>query len=298
MSIALRHAAERRSNGRAIATICVGVLCLVVNDAIAKWLIAHYSPLEVVFVRNLFAAPLTAAIVLSVVGSAGLRTRHLWAHALRGLLLVGGAYTFFLALKALPLAEATALFFAAPIFITALSVPLLGEHVGWRRWAAVIVGFAGVLIIVRPGAVAFEPASLLAVATALLYALAMIGVRWIDRSESIWTMMFYVVLFPMLFSGLAVAPQWQTPQLSHLPVFLGMALFATLGMTLVSHAFRLAAAAIVAPFEYTALIWASLLGWLFWSEIPEIWTYGGAAVIIVSGIYIVIRETRKAGAGE
>jgi drug/metabolite transporter (DMT)-like permease len=174
----------------------------------------------------------------------------------------------------------------------------LGEHVGWRRWTAVIVGFAGVVIIVRPGAAAFQPASLLVVVTASLYALAMISTRWIDRSESVWTMMFYVVLFPMLFSGVAVSVQWQTPALSHLPIIAAQAVFGTLGMTLISQSFRLAPAAIVAPFDYTALIWASLLGWLLWGEIPVIWTYAGAAVIVASGIYIVFRETMSRGGSD
>src|SRR3546814_14965097 len=99
------------------------------------------------------------------------------------------------------------------MFITALSVPLLRDHVGWRRWGAVIVGFAGVLIIVRPGASAFQPASLYVVATAALYAFFMIAARWIDRSDGFWTMMFYLVLFPFLFSGTSVAPAWRTPHL-------------------------------------------------------------------------------------
>jgi len=260
MSIASRREDARRSNGEAIAVMCIGALCLVCNDAVAKWLTAHYAPLQIVFMRNLFAAPLILALVLTFGGRTALRTRHLWVHALRGLLLVGGAWAFFLALRTLPLAEATALFFAAPIVITALSVPLLGEHVGWRRWTAVIVGFAGVLIIVRPGAVAFQPASLLVVVTASLYALAMISTRWIDRSESVWTMMFYVVLFPMLFSGVAVSVQWQTPALSHLPIIAAQAVFGTLGMTLISQSFRLAPAAIVAPFDYSALVWRACLG--------------------------------------
>jgi drug/metabolite transporter (DMT)-like permease len=294
MSTASSREGSSRSNGEAIATMCVGALFLVVNDAMAKWLIAHYGPLQVIFLRNLLALPMIAVMVLSVGGWPALRTRHLRVHALRGLLLVCGACAFFLSLRTLPLAEATSLFFAAPIFITALSVPLLGEHVGWRRWTAVIVGFAGVLIVVRPGAAAFQPASVLVVATALLYAVAMIGTRWIDRSESVWTMMFYVVLFPMLFSGLVAPLQWQTPALSHVPVFAGIAVFGATGMTLISHAFRLAPAAIVAPFDYTALVWASLLGWLLWGEIPGIWTYAGAAVIVASGIYIIIRETSKA----
>jgi len=278
--------------------MCGGAFCLVVNDAIAKWLVAYYEPLQVIFMRNLLAAPMIAAMVVSVGGWSALRTRHLRVHALRGLLLVAGAGSFFLSLRTLPLAEATALFFAAPIFITALSVPLLGERVGWRRWAAVVVGFAGVLIIVRPGAAAFQPASMLAVATALLYAIAMIATRWIGRGDSVWTMMLYLTLFPLLFSGLLVPLQWQTPALSHLPIFVGIAVFGTLGMTLISQAFRLAPAAVVAPFDYTALIWASVLGWLLWSEIPAIWAYAGTAVIVASGIYIVVRETRVAAGGD
>ncbi|MGH6914499.1 MAG: DMT family transporter [Geminicoccales bacterium] len=296
MSVLPETSGPARAGWQAILAICLGVVCLVVNDALAKWLTAHYGPLQIVFVRNLLAMPMIAAIVLSIGGRAALRSRHLWIHALRALLLVGGSYTFFLGLRALPLAEATSLIFAAPIFITALSVPLLREHVGWRRWAAVAAGFAGVLVIVRPGAAAFQPASVLVVATAVFYALVMISARWIDRGEDVWTMMFYVVLFPMLFSGLIVFTAWQTPQLPHLPFFLGMAVFGTLGMTLISQAFRLAPAAIVAPFDYTALIWASLLGWLVWGEIPGVWTYAGAAVIIASGIYIVVRETRNGGA--
>ncbi|HEY9538375.1 MAG TPA: DMT family transporter [Kiloniellaceae bacterium] len=286
---------EARSAGPAILAMCFGVLCLVANDGMAKWLTTHYAPLQIVFLRNLLALPMIAAIVLSIGGWAALRTHHLRIHAWRGLLLVGGAYSFFVGLKFLPLAEATSLIFAAPMFITALSVPLLREHVGWRRWGAVIVGFAGVLIIVRPGASAFQPASLYVVATAALYAFFMIAARWIDRREGFWTMMFYMVLFPLLFSGAIVATVWQTPELRHLPLFLGMAVFGTLGMTLITQGFRLAPAAVVAPFDYTALIWASLLGWLVWGEIPGVWTYAGAAVIIASGIYIVIRETRKSG---
>jgi drug/metabolite transporter (DMT)-like permease len=264
-----------------------------VNDAIAKWLTADYHPLQIVFMRYSLALPMIAGAVLAIGGQTALHSRHLGIHAMRGLFLVGGAFTFFLSLKFLPLAEATSLIFVAPIFITALSVPLLGEHVGWRRWSAVVVGFLGVLIIVRPGAEAFQPASLIVLVTAVLYALIMISARFVRSGENVWTFMFYMVLFPALFSGLAVPLVWRTLEWEHMPLFLGIAFFGATGMTLISQAFRLAPAAIVAPFDYTALIWASLLGWLLWEEIPTAWTYAGAAVIIASGIYIVIRETRK-----
>lgn len=296
MSVASRKGELAHSAGQAIATMCFGIFCLVVNDAMAKWLTAYYHPLQIVFMRYALALPIVIVAVLSISGRAALQSRHLPVHALRGLLLVVAAFTFFTGLKFLPLAEATSLIFAAPIFITALSVPLLAEHVGRRRWAAVIAGFAGVLIIVRPGAAAFQPASLIVVATAILYAFIMISVRWIGRGDRFWTMMFHMAFFPALFSGLAVPFVWQSPQWPHMPLFFAMSVFGTFGLTLISQAFRLAPAAIVAPFDYTALIWASLFGWLFWEEIPTVWTYLGAAVIIVSGLYIVIRETRKKAA--
>lgn len=287
-------ARDERPLAAAIALMCFGIAGLVVNDALAKWLTGHYPPLQIVFLRNVIALPMVVTVVLALGGGAALRTRHLKLHALRGLLLTTGAGLFFLGLSVLPLAEATALIFAAPIFITALSVPLLRESVGWRRWSAVIVGFLGVLIIVRPGGSTFQPASLYVVGTALSYALFMISARWIDRREGPWTMTIYVVLFPLLFSGLVAPFAWQPLQTAHLPLFLAMAVFGTLGMMLMTQAFRQAPAAIVAPFEYTALVWASLIGWLVWGEVPDDWTYAGAAVIIASGIFIVIRETRLA----
>jgi drug/metabolite transporter (DMT)-like permease len=298
MRIPSTRSGEARSTGEAISLMCAGIFCIVVNDALAKWFVSQYPPLQIIFMRNLLATPMIAVIVLSIGGRRALQTRHLGLHAMRGLLLVAGGYAFYIGLSILPLAEATSLIFAAPIFITALSVPLLGEQVGWRRWAAVIVGFAGVLIIVRPGAAAFQPASLFVLVTAMVYALLMISARWVGRGEGMWTMMFYLMLFPTLISGLIVPLTWQPLQMSHLPLFLAMAVFGALGMALISQAFRLGEAAVVAPFDYTALIWASLLGWLVWGEIPGLWTYAGAAVIIASGIYIVLRETGKARADE
>lgn len=281
----------------AIGLMCLGVMGLVVNDALAKWLTAAYPPLQILVLRNLFALPMVVGVVLALGGRAALRTRSLKVHAWRGLLMTGGAFLFFSGLHALPLAEATALIFAAPLFITALSVPLLGEHVGLRRWSAVIVGFLGMLIVVRPGAATFQPASLYVVGTALTYALFMIAARRIDPREGAWTMTVYVVLFPLLFGGAAAAIAWQPVQLAHLPLFAGMAVFGTLGMMLITQAFRQAPAAVVAPFDYTALVWASLLGWLVWGEIPDGWTWAGAAVIVASGLYIVIREARLARGG-
>ncbi|WP_114966965.1 DMT family transporter [Alkalilacustris brevis] len=284
---------DRSETSLAIATICAGVAFLVCSDAIAKLLTERYDPIQIVFLRNLIAVPIIALGLAALRGRHALRTNHLRLHALRGLIMVIGAYLFFTGLSFLPLAEATALVFSAPIFITALSVPLLGEAVGWRRWGAVLLGFVGVLVVVQPGGAAFQPASLLVVGTALCYALFMISSRWIGRDESLWTMMLFVMLFPMIYAAPFAMAYWTPPVPGDIGLFLAIAVFGSLGITLIAQAFRLAPAAVVAPFDYTALIWATGLGWLIWGDIPALWTMAGAAIIIASGLIILLRETRQ-----
>jgi drug/metabolite transporter (DMT)-like permease len=278
-----------------VVAICAGVAFLVLNDAIAKMLTERYDPVQIIFLRNLIAVPMIASAVLVLRGPQALRTRHLRLHALRGLLMLLGAYLFFSSLSFLPLAEATALVFAAPIFITALSVPLLGEVVGWRRWGAVVLGFVGVLIVVQPGSSAFQPASLLPVGVALLYALFMISARWIGASEGLWTMMLFVVLFPMIYAAPFALWLWTPVRIEDLWLFVTIAICGSLGITLIGQAFRLAPAAVVAPFDYTSLIWATALGWFIWGDVPGPWTIIGALVIVASGIIIVLREAAQPG---
>ena len=248
------------SKSAAILTMCAGVLFLASNDAVVKWLVTRYDPFQIVFVRSLIALPLTVALVCFIDGAQGLRSARLPVHVLRGVLGVGASFAFILSLKSLPLAEATALVFASPLVVAGLSAPLLKEHVGWARAAAIVVGFIGVLIIVQPGAATFQVASLLAVGASVLYALVMLSARWIDKGDSIWTMMFYMTVFAALFSAFTVFTAWPTPEFSDIFLFLGTAVAGTLGLTLISQAFRMAPAAVVAPYDYTALIWASFLG--------------------------------------
>ena len=289
-----RTVIEAARTRQAILTICAGVAFLAANDAIAKLLVERYDPFQIVFLRNLIALPMVSAVVLYMIGMSGFVTSHLRIHALRGILMLAGGYTFFKGLEALALAEATALVFSAPIFITALSVPLLGEEVGWRRWIAVLVGFVGVLIIVQPGGSTFQLASLYVICTAVFYALFMISARLLGQRESMWTMMLFVMLFPMLYAVPFAVAVWIPVRASDLSLFVVLALFGALGITLIGQAFRFAPAAVVAPFDYTALIWASLFGWLIWRDTPEMWTLVGASVIAFSGIFIVVRESRQA----
>ncbi len=284
-------AAGTRSQATAgILVMCAGIFCLCVNDAIAKELTAGYSPIQILFLRNIIALPIAVLIALRLGGRGALRSYRPAAHLLRGALWIGAATTFFSSMIYLELAEATALVFAAPVFVTALSALILKEQVGWRRWTAVLVGFLGVLVIVRPGAGTFQTASLLPVTTAAFYAVMMISSRWVDPRESVWTMMLYLTGAGALLSAFVVPFYWSPMRAEDMKLFIGIAAFGTAGVTMITQAFRMAPASVVAPFDYGALLWATLFGWLFWNEIPGPVTFLGAGIIIASGIFIVLRE--------
>ncbi|SOE08794.1 EamA-like transporter family protein [Hoeflea halophila] len=275
-----------------IIMMCVGVASLCVNDALAKALTDIYSPVQIQFLRNLIALPFAILIAWKMGGMAALRSHRPVAHLLRGGLWIAATIMFFTSLKHLGLAEATALIFVAPLFITALSALIFREPVGWRRWLAVIIGFAGVLIAVRPGTSAFQTISLLPVATAFVYAVLMLSARWVDSRESVWTLLLYMTATGAALSLFIVPFVWIPIQPEHLWLFAAVAVFGTAGMTLMTQAFRLAPAVVVAPLDYTAILWATLLGWIFWTDIPDALTFAGAAVIIASGVFIIWREHR------
>ena len=273
-----------------VLLMCVGVASLCVNDAIAKLLTSEYPVLQILFMRNAIALPVAVLVAVAMGGTGALRSSRPGRHLVRGLLWVAATMMFFSSLRVLGLAEATALIFAAPLFITAISAFFLRDPVGWRRWLAVLAGFAGVLIVIRPGASAFQLVSLLPLSAAFVYAVLMLSARWVDPRESVWTLLLYLTGAGALVSGLAVPFVWEPLQMQHLGLFAAIALFGTAGITMMTQAFRLAPPVVVAPLDYTALIWASALGWLLWREVPDSATYLGAAVIIASGVYVIWRE--------
>lgn len=218
-------AARDHSAAAGIACVVGGIFFLTLSDANAKWLGASYNPLQILFLRALIALPFVTALALSLGGRRVLRTTHPGLHLTRGAINVVSACCFYLGLRALPLAEATAIAFAAPLFVTALSVLILKERVDGKRWLAVLAGFAGVLIVVRPGSAAFQPATLLPLTTALLYAVMMITARGISRAEGMLTTTFYIVLGQLVCSAVGLPWVWQTPDMEDLPYFGGVALF-------------------------------------------------------------------------
>lgn len=278
--------------GLGIASMLVAVVAMTVMDAAAKWLGAGYPIAEVVFFVNLFAlVPVLIAVRMGG-GLAQLRVHWRLGHALRAAFGLGAQFTFFLGLRYLPLAEAIAIAFAAPLFVTALSVPVLGEKVGLRRWGAVLVGFAGVLVITRPGGDALRLEALLILSAALFYALAMLMTRRLARSETTPAILFTSAILALLVSVSLLPFGWRTPRAEDLSIFVLMGLIGGAGRYFMAQAYRFAPAAVVAPFDYSALIWGTLIGWLIWRELPDATVWLGTAILVASGLYIIHRETR------
>lgn len=270
-----------------VTFMCVGVFCLTINDAFAKWLGAYYPVAEVTFLRTLFALPLILAAALILGGPKSLVTRRPLAHLGRGLIATFASLTFYLGLKLLPLAEVTAIVFTAPLFVTILAAPLLGERPGPIQWSAACAGFVGVLLIVRPGSSAFTLMALVPLGTALAHGLMMLTARMLGRGETIWAMMLYSTAVPLVITGLMLPWYWTTPAVEHLPHIAGLGISGGVALTLITQGLRIGTASVVAPFDYTGIIWAVIFGWFFWEEIPSVLSILGGLLIGACGVYLV-----------
>ena len=282
--------------GRGIFYMLAAVAFFCAMDALIKRLVADFSPVQVMFFRNLFAFVPIAPFLLRDGGLVALRTKRLGAHLLRSFAGLASMVCFFTSFAVMPLADAVAISLSAPIFITALSVPLLGEQVGSRRWAAVLVGFVGVLVMVRPGGEAMMRwVALWPLAGAVLYALALIAIRHLGATERPATTAFYFTLVGTLATGLAQPFVWNTPGPLDLALLVMVGFLGGFAQMSMTQALRLAPAAVLAPFDYTALVFAILFGYVFWSEVPDLALLAGAAIVIASGLYIIHRETLRRG---
>ena len=281
--------------GLGIAGILIGMFAVSIMDALAKWLGESYPIGELVFFRYVFALPPALFILWRQRGGrASLVMRWKTGHVLRAAFSLGATFTFFLGLRFLPLAEAISIAFAAPLLVTALSMPILGERVGPRRWAAVIVGFIGVLVMTRPGAEAFRPEAFYILTAALCYALAMLVTRRLARSDTTPAIMLSNICISIPICALALPFGWRTPDTVDFLLLVLLGLTGGVGMFFMTQAYRYAPAAVIAPFDYTALLWGTLFGWLAWQELPGVNIWLGGTIVIASGLYIVHRETRAA----
>ncbi len=283
-----------------------------INDTAIKFLSGGYALHEIVLIRSLIGLSVMMAIVLpSRGGLAAFRTRRLGMHLVRGGFVVTANLCFFLALAALPIADAVALFFVAPLLITALSVPMLGEKVGPRRWAAVGMGLLGVIIMLRPGMGIFHPAMLLPLFAAFCYAMLHMLTRRMGSTESSVTLTLYVqltfivvcILSGLVLGGGAFATEtnlslafltrvWVWPEMGDWPILVLIGVSSVMGALLITHAYRSCEAAVVAPFEYISMPLAILFGLVVFGEWPDPVAWLGIALICGAGLYVVWRETR------
>jgi drug/metabolite transporter (DMT)-like permease len=279
--------------GLGIASIVAAVFFFSIADALAKWLGQTYQPVQIVFLRYVFGLIPVALLIWRGGGPGALRTRRPLMHGLRALVIFAALLLLFTGLRDLPLAEAISVAFTAPLFVTALSGPLLGEPVRARHWAAVSVGFLGALIVMRPGTGAFQIESLFVLASALCFALTALITRHMSRTETNVALLTYTTLGAGL-ASLPIMPfVWRPPAPDDLWLFLAIGLIGGTAGYFVIQAYSNAPPAIIAPFDYTALIWAALIGWIVWREQPEPAVWLGAAVIAASGLYITHREARN-----
>ena len=275
--------------GIGLGALAFGLFSLM--DALVKWLSATYPVPQILVCNALFALAPVGAMVMRRGGLPQLRTRRLGLHLLRGLLGTTGGFLAFYAFSRLPLADAYAIIFATPLLITALSVPILGEAVGWRRWSAVLVGFLGVLVMLRPGVAPIGPGSLAALGAACASACAILLVRKLSVTETTTSIAFYSNVTAVVLIGTAFSPTFVVPSLLDLALMAASGLIGGTALLVLIAAYRRSAAALVAPFQYSQMLWAILLGALVWGDLPEPAMLLGASIVAGSGLFILYRET-------
>lgn len=284
----------RRDNGlRGIGLILLGSVFFSGADVVAKYLAATTPASQIVWLRYaVFAAIMLLAAIPGGLGR--LRPKRMGMQILRGAAVTVSSIIFVSSLKYLPIADATATSFVAPLFVTALSIPILGEKVGWRRWTATAVGLLGVLIVVRPGGSEFQPASILPVLSAATWAFSLIVTRMMSATENPVTTLAWSAVVGFLLLSLLQPLDWQPLSASALGLGLFIGVTSTIGHWFVILAFRHADASLLAPFSYVQLLWASVFGFFLFAVLPDLFTLLGSVIIAGSGLYTAHRERIRA----
>lgn len=280
---------------RGIALFISATIFFSVSDAISKILGQRLPAIEISAFRYLVFVVMAVALCRRD-GVSPLRVRSVWMQVVRGLGMVGSALCFIEALRHLPLADAAAVGFVSPLLITALSVPILGEVVGLRRWTAIAVGFIGVLVVMRPGTGAFRPEALWVLASSGTWAFASVLTRKIAGRDAPSTTIFWTAVTGLVALGAMLPFAWTPPTAHELLLCLALGLIASTGQYLMVLAYGFAGATTLAPFSYSQLAWSTSLGYLVWGTLPDQWTWVGTCIIVASGIYTVHRERVRARA--
>jgi drug/metabolite transporter (DMT)-like permease len=277
------------ASGIGLGALAFGLFSIM--DALIKWLSATYPVPQLVVFNALFALVPITLLIARRGGLLELRTERLGLHLLRGALGMLGSFLAFYAYSRLPLADAYAIIFATPLLITALSVPILGEAVGWRRWSAVLVGFVGILVMLRPGVAPIAGGSLAALGAACASACAILLVRKLSVTETTTSIAFYSSLTVLVLVGALFGHTFVVPGLVDLALMAASGLIGGSALLILIAAYRRSPAALVAPFQYSQMLWAVVLGALFWGDLPAAAMLLGASIVAASGLFIVYRET-------
>jgi drug/metabolite transporter (DMT)-like permease len=290
---AVPHIPQR---GLGIASMCLAVFLFAIMDTTVKWLGDGYPTSQIVFFRCALAMPVLMVVVAMRGGLPALKTSQPLVHLMRSVIGLSAMSLCFWAYSQMRLADAVAILFAAPIIMTALSVPLLKERVGIRRWAAVLIGFSGVLVVVNPSGGVFDWAATAALAAAACMALAMILIRKLSATEQTISITFWFTTAGTIFGSIWVYfDGWVMPVAPlDWALLISVGLVGAAAQFMMTLSFRHAEVAILAPLDYLAIFWTTLTAYWIWGEIPELRVFIGAAIVIGSGIYIVHRETRVA----
>jgi drug/metabolite transporter (DMT)-like permease len=290
-SATLRKALARADRPfKGIALMLASTVFLGSSDVTAKYLSASLPSIEIAWIRFLVFALIMTPAMLPGSPLFALRTTRPGLQLMRGAALLGSSLFFISGLRFLPIAEASATSFVSPLFVTALSIIFLGEKVGLRRWIATAVGLVGVIIVLRPGSGAFHPAALFPIVSALAWACTLIMTRMMSGSERAATTMTYSSIAGVCMLTAMVPFVWVTPSWQAILLGINIGVAWTAGQSIVVLAFRYADASVLAPFSYMQLLWVSILGFLVFGELPDVWTVTGAAFIVGSGLYTAHRE--------
>jgi drug/metabolite transporter (DMT)-like permease len=273
---------------RGIAFIVLSTFFMSTSDATSKYLSSSLPAIEIAWIRFFGFVLIMAPAIFTRRNL--LKAKRPKLQLLRGFTLAMSSICFIFGLRFLPIAEATATSFVAPLFVTALSIPLLGESIGFRRWMAALIGLLGVLIVVRPGTSAFQPAAMLTILSALAWAFTLIFTRKMSGDDAALTTLAYSALVGFIGLSVVVPFVWISPSWQAMSFGVVVAVASTAGHWIVVLAYRYADASVLAPFTYSQLVFATLFGYSIFGDVPDRWTFVGASVIIASGLYTAHRE--------
>ena len=274
----------------AITLILLATLVFAISDAMAKLMTAGLPPAEILWIRGVVVAIITLPIAFARIGRRAFVTDHPKTQIFRGVCVFTSSLCFVTGLSSLPLADAAAINFIWPILITLLAIPILGEKVGVRRWAAMIFGFMGMLLIIRPGSGAFQTSAIFPLGAAVLWALGSVVTRRMSATEPPETTLVWSALVALVGSSLLLPFIWVTPSWYEIGLGVLVGLGSAVGHAMIVFAYERANATMLAPFAYLQLVWSMLLGLFLFQTVPDRWILIGAGMIVLSGLYTAHRE--------